>query len=58
VRQAVLRANPGLEKTLNGLAGKITIADMMKMNDEVNSKRKTPQEAARDFLKSKGLIPR
>jgi osmoprotectant transport system substrate-binding protein len=58
VRQAVLRANPGLEKTLNGLAGKITIPDMMKMNDEVNSKRKTPQEAARDFLKSKGLIPR
>lgn len=57
IREAVLRANPGLEKTLNGLAGKITIADMMKMNDEVNNKRKTPQEAARDFLKSKGLIP-
>ncbi|PTM56539.1 glycine betaine ABC transporter substrate-binding protein [Desmospora activa] len=56
IRKEVLDANPGLEETINELAGNISTEEMMAMNAEVNQKNKKPQDVAREFLEKKGLL--
>ena len=56
VRQETLKKFPELEKVLNGLAGKITEEDMLKMNARVDIDKDKPEDVARDFLLEKGLI--
>ncbi|PCI38592.1 MAG: glycine/betaine ABC transporter substrate-binding protein [Elusimicrobia bacterium] len=41
---------PGLEARLNALAGKISDADMTRMNAEVDSKKRAPKDVVREFL--------
>lgn len=56
VRQDVLDQFPDLEKTLNGLAGKISEEEMSEMNAKVDIDKEEPKKVARDFLIKKGLI--
>jgi osmoprotectant transport system substrate-binding protein len=56
IRQEVLDANPGLEETLNKLAGILSDEKMMELNAQVNIEGKEPKQVAIDFLKSQGLI--
>ncbi|HAQ08298.1 MAG TPA: glycine/betaine ABC transporter substrate-binding protein [Bacillus bacterium] len=56
VRQEVLDNFPDLEKTLNGLAGKISEEEMSEMNAKVDIDKEDPKEVAKDFLVQKGLI--
>ena len=56
VRQETLKKFPDLEKVLNGLAGKITEEDMLKMNARVDLDKDKPEDVAREFLIEKGLI--
>lgn len=56
VRQEVLDANPGLEDTINELAGQISTEEMMEMNAQVNLNNEKPQDVAKAFLEKKGLL--
>ena len=56
VRQETLKEYPELEKVLNGLAGKITEEDMLKMNSRVDLDKEKPEDVAREFLIEKELI--
>ena len=56
VRTEVLNAHPELKKVFKKLTGKISDADMVKMNNEVDVKKKEPRDVARAFLKEKGLL--
>ncbi|MBA2872594.1 osmoprotectant transport system substrate-binding protein [Anoxybacillus calidus] len=56
IRQEVLDVNPGLEETLNKLAGILSDEKMLELNAQVNLKGKEPKQVAIDFLKSEGLI--
>jgi len=56
IRQETLEQYPELEEALSGLAGKISVEDMQKMNARVDIDAETPENVARDFLIEKGLI--
>ncbi|GAB2027711.1 ABC transporter permease/substrate-binding protein [Lactovum odontotermitis] len=56
VKPALLKKYPELRKILNKLSGKITDAQMIQMNYEVNVKQKSPASVARAFLKSENLL--
>lgn len=56
VRQETLEKYPELEDALNGLAGKISVEDMQKMNARVDIDGVKAEDVARDFLIEKGLI--
>ena len=56
VRTEVLNAHPELKGVFKKLTGKISDADMVKMNNEVDVKKKEPRNVARAFLKEKGLL--
>ncbi|PLR85704.1 MULTISPECIES: glycine betaine ABC transporter substrate-binding protein [Bacillus] len=56
VRQEVLDEFPELEKVVNGLAGKISEAEMAEMNAKVDIDKEDPEQVAKDFLIEKGLI--
>lgn len=56
IRQETLELYPELEEALRGLAGKISVEDMQKMNARVDIDAETPENVARDFLIEKGLI--
>jgi glycine betaine/choline ABC-type transport system substrate-binding protein len=56
VRTETLEQYPKLEEALNGLAGKISVEDMQKMNAQVDIDGKKAEDVARDFLVEKGLI--
>lgn len=56
IRQETLKDFPKLEETLNGLAGKISEEDMLKMNARVDLDQEKPEDVAREFLLEKGLI--
>ncbi len=56
VRQETLEKYPELEEALNGLAGKISVEDMQKMNARVDIDGEKAEDVARDFLIEKGLI--
>lgn len=56
VRDDLLAKAPQVADILNKLAGKIDDMTMASVNYEVDGKRQTAEEVARDFLKSKNLI--
>ncbi len=49
-RSAVLLKHPELRDALASLSGKITLADMRRMNRAVDADRKDPADVAREFL--------
>jgi len=49
-RTAVLLAHPELRDALAGLAGRITVGDMRRMNHAVDAEHRDPADVARDFL--------
>jgi len=56
VREAALRKFAGREDTLNLLAGKLDEATMRRLNDEVDERKRSPEDVAREFLRSAGLL--
>src|SRR5262245_9020348 len=50
-RSAVLLSHPELRDALATLTGRITVADMRRMNRAVDAEHRDPGEVARDFLK-------
>lgn len=56
VRQETLEQYPDLEEALNGLAGKISVEDMQKMNARVDIDGDKAEDVAREFLIEAGLI--
>lgn len=55
VREAVLKANPGLAQALNTLAARLTQQEMIRLNALVDIEYQTPQQVAQDYLKNQGL---
>ena len=49
-RRATLLRYPEVRAALEGLAGRITIDDMRRMNHAVDAERQDPGAVARDFL--------
>ncbi|NNN07517.1 MAG: ABC transporter permease subunit [Elusimicrobia bacterium] len=56
VREAALRKFPGLEETLNLLAGRLDEATMRRLNNEVDGRKHSPARVARQFLRRAGLL--
>jgi osmoprotectant transport system substrate-binding protein len=56
VRDGVLKDHPELQAVLNKLAGKITDAEMQKLNGEVDLKQRPALDVAREWLQAQGLI--
>lgn len=57
VRAETLQKDSRLRKTLDQLAGQIDAPTMRRLNQEVDVKRRDPAEVAREFLRSKRLVP-
>jgi glycine betaine/choline ABC-type transport system substrate-binding protein len=53
--QAVLKKAPDLVKQLETLAGRLSNEKMRELNAQVDEKKRSPREVARQFLKSEGL---
>jgi glycine betaine/choline ABC-type transport system substrate-binding protein len=49
-RSAVLLAYPAVREALTSLSGRISIADMRRMNHAVDAGRRDPADVAREFL--------
>ncbi|URQ62462.1 glycine betaine ABC transporter substrate-binding protein [Pantoea alhagi] len=56
VRKEVLEANPGLAEALNQLSALITDDVITELNKRVDIDHQSPQQVARDFLQSKGML--
>jgi osmoprotectant transport system substrate-binding protein len=56
VRMSTLEKQPQLEAVLDKLAGKITDAEMQKLNFEVDQEKKDPTAVVKAFLKAKNLV--
>lgn len=56
VRKDVLDSHPGLEAALNQLSPLITDEAITEMNKRVDIDHQSPEQVARDFLKSKNLL--
>jgi osmoprotectant transport system substrate-binding protein len=56
IRKETLEKHPELESILNELSGRIDDQTMQQMNYKVESEGMSTREAAREFLKSEGLI--
>jgi osmoprotectant transport system substrate-binding protein/osmoprotectant transport system permease protein len=50
VRSGTLLAHPELRSALTALSGRITVADMRRMNRAVDADRRDPADVAREFL--------
>ena len=50
-RSAALLAHPSLKEVLSALSGRITLADMRRMNHAVDAEHRDAAEVAREFLK-------
>jgi osmoprotectant transport system substrate-binding protein len=55
VRKDTLAEFPGLREALEGLAGRISAADMRRLNYAVDGEHRDPAEVVREFLRSRGL---
>ncbi|XUA21174.1 osmoprotectant ABC transporter substrate-binding protein OsmX [Citrobacter sp. OP27] len=55
VRKDTLEANPGLEEAMNTLSGLLNNEVITELNKRVDIDHQSPQQVARDFLRSKGL---
>jgi len=56
VRKDVLESHPGLEAALNQLSPLITDESITEMNKRVDIEHQSPEQVARDFLKSKNML--
>ena len=56
MNESFAKQNPGVVKSLNKLAGKISAEDMQKMNYQVSVKNKKASVVAHDYLVKKGLL--
>jgi osmoprotectant transport system substrate-binding protein len=56
VRQDLVDKSPQVAEILNKLAGKITDQTMAGLNAEVDVQKRTPEDVAKAFLKSQGLV--
>jgi len=56
VRQDTLKANPGLEEALNTLSDQLNNEVITELNKKVDIDHQSPQQVARDFLRSKNLL--
>jgi osmoprotectant transport system substrate-binding protein/osmoprotectant transport system permease protein len=56
IRRKVLRAHPEIRRVLAQLSGLIDDTTMQRLNYEVDGKKRTPQEVAREFLKTHDLL--
>ncbi|ELN2736066.1 glycine betaine ABC transporter substrate-binding protein [Pluralibacter gergoviae] len=56
VRKDTLEANPGLEEALDTLSGLLNNDVIAELNKRVDIDHQTPQQVARDFLRSKHLL--
>lgn len=56
MKQALLKKHPGVAKSLNKLAGKISETDMQEMNYEVNVQQKSAKQVAHHYLVSHHLL--
>lgn len=56
VRKEVLDASPGLEKALNTLSALLDNETISELNKQVDIDHQSPQQVARDFLRSKQLL--
>ena len=57
IRQQALQQHPEVEKTLAALAGRISDAEMQRMNYAVDGEHRDVQEVVREFLRSRNLVP-
>ena len=57
VRSAFLDEHPELQPVLGLLAGLLDNATMRKLNFEMQGKKHSPADVARQYLQSKGLVP-
>jgi osmoprotectant transport system permease protein len=55
IRHEILVQYPELEQTLNKLAGKITDSIMTELNYQVDYKKQSPEQVAREFLSQNNL---
>ncbi len=56
VRQDVLASHPGLDTALNQLSAQITDEAITELNKRVDIDHESPENVARDFLKSKNML--
>jgi glycine betaine/choline ABC-type transport system substrate-binding protein len=49
-RASVLLAHPEVRNALAGLSGRITVADMRRMNHAIDAEHRDPAAVAREFL--------
>ena len=56
VRTEVLQKHPELQDIFDKLTGQIQNSDMVRMNYEVEVDGKEPRDAAKEFLKKRGLL--
>jgi glycine betaine/choline ABC-type transport system substrate-binding protein len=56
-RGAVLLAHPELKRTLVALSGRMTVADMRRLNQAVDAGRRDAADVAREFVAGLGLPP-
>jgi osmoprotectant transport system substrate-binding protein len=57
VRQQALQQHPELAQILSDLGGKISDQEMQKLNYALDGQHRDAQDVAREFLRSKGLVP-
>jgi glycine betaine/choline ABC-type transport system substrate-binding protein len=57
IRQQVLQQHAEIEGVLDQLSGKISDAEMQKMNYLVDGQHRDTQDVVREFLRAKNLIP-
>ena len=58
MRIEALKTHPELRGVLERLAGLLNDKSMQRLNFEVDEKKKRPNEVARSFLESQGLLDR
>lgn len=56
IRIATLKRYPELQEVVNRLAGKLTDAEMAKLNAQVDVEKKSPEEVVNQWLKKQNLI--
>jgi osmoprotectant transport system substrate-binding protein len=57
IREQTVKEHPELNQILADLGGKISDQEMQKLNYELDGQHRDAKDVAREFLKSKGLIP-
>jgi len=57
VREETLRQHPEIARALADLAGKISDAEMQRMNYAVDGQHRDPQDVVREFLRQKNRLP-